>query len=208
MKLAQFVASQFRRPSGWVGHLMMGGVFNRVNERINELAIERLEVQSEDHVLDLGFGGGLTLPRLATMASRGTVYGLDLSPVMVEQAQRRYRALVAQGRLKVRVGEATRLPYGDGSLTRALTVNTTYFWDNPVTVFRELHRVLADGGRTVIAFRSPAKMDAMRDWIPGYRLYEPDDVVTFLKEAHFRDVRVEWLDRDKRLDAVLVQGVK
>lgn len=87
MGLAQQLAAQARKPSGWFGRLVMSRFFNMANRRINDLAIERLEIEPADQVLDIGCGGGYALPIMAELASVGKVHGADFSESMVQLAR-------------------------------------------------------------------------------------------------------------------------
>ncbi len=206
MGLAEFLAAQLRKPSGWFGRLVMVRFFNTANVHINQLTIERLNIQPTDRVLDIGFGGGFTLPRMAALAHAGKVYGLDVSETMVRQAERQFPRLIEQGKLEVRLGNLARLPYRDGAFDKVCTVNTLYFWPNPVQNLTEIRRVIKHGGRLVVAFRSREKMERMETFLHGFTLYAPAQVSGLLEQAGFEQVRIERHDQDKRLDTVLAIG--
>jgi len=206
MGLTEFLAAQLRKPSGWVGRLVMGRFFNKFNVRINQLTIESLDIQATDHVLDIGFGGGFTISRMAALASAGKVCGVDMSETMVRQAQARFSRLIAEGHVDVRLGDLARLSYADGTFDKVCTVNTVYFWPDPLRNLTEIRRVIKRGGRLVVSFRSREKMEAMTTLLPGFRLYAPHEVQELLEQAGFTQVRIERHDEDKRLDAVLAIG--
>jgi len=185
---------------------VMGRFFNKFNARINQLTIESLDIQATDHVLDIGFGGGFTIPRMAALTPAGKVCGVDMSEPMVRQAQTRFSRLIAEGRVNVQLGDLAKLPYHDGTFDKVCTVNTVYFWPDPLQNLAEIRRVMKRGGRLVVSFRSREKMEAMKILLPGLRLYAPPEVQGLLERAGFRHVRIETYDKDKRLDAILVVG--
>ena len=154
-RLRRRLSDQLSRPSGLAGRVIAAGM-NRGNRAFNARAIERLDVRPGSRVLDLGFGGGLTF---APLWERGaTVVGVDRAKDMVERAADRHRADVDAGRLQLHAGEVQALPLEDGAVDRALTVNTVYFWPDLAPGLRELHRVLAPGGRVVIGIRDGSVM--------------------------------------------------
>jgi ubiquinone/menaquinone biosynthesis C-methylase UbiE len=53
-----------------------------------------LDVRPTDRVLEIGFGPGLAIAELARRITRGRVYGIDHSAVMVRQAGKRNAAAV------------------------------------------------------------------------------------------------------------------
>lgn len=180
--------------------------FNIANVHINQSTIEWLNIQPTDHVLDIGFGSGFTLPRIAALAHAGKAYGLDASETMMRRAERRFHRLIEQGKLEVRLGDLAKLPYHDHAFDKVCTVNTLYFWPNPVQNLVEIRRVIKHGGRLVIAFRSREKMEQMKTLLHGFTLYAPTEVSALLEQAGFTQVRIERRDEDKRLDTVLAIG--
>jgi len=46
----------------------MGGLMNRHNAKLNAFAVRQLDLVPTDRVLEIGFGGGVTLPSLIARA--------------------------------------------------------------------------------------------------------------------------------------------
>jgi ubiquinone/menaquinone biosynthesis C-methylase UbiE len=99
-------------------------------------------------VLDVGCGTGRWSAALAERGSR--VWGIDVSPEMVELARQR-------GVNAKRAG-AEALPFKEGWFERALLVLVVHVLDRP-RAFAELHRVLAPEGRLVIGTFDHAQFD-------------------------------------------------
>jgi SAM-dependent methyltransferase len=77
------VVRQAHKPTGPAGHVE-GWIFGRrpSNVRRNRWAVELLEVQPTDRVIELGCGPGVAVAALANRATRGLVVGVDHSEVM------------------------------------------------------------------------------------------------------------------------------
>ena len=73
------MARQFARPRGLFGRLFLGGMLDRANVRTNALVFDVMAVAASDHVLEVGFGGGDLLLRLAGAVTGGRVEGVELS---------------------------------------------------------------------------------------------------------------------------------
>jgi SAM-dependent methyltransferase len=144
--------NQFAGPRGFAGRVA-GRMMARKNGPLNALVVERLAVGAEDRVLDVGCGPGLAVAFAAQRATRGFVAGVDASDVMVRQAARRNHAVVRSGRGELRRAEAARLPFPTARFTRVCSVNSARFWPSLAAGLAELHRVLAPGGRLVLALR-------------------------------------------------------
>jgi SAM-dependent methyltransferase len=106
---------------------------------------------------------------------------------MVSVATRRLAALVSAGRVELRCADVERLPYDEGSFTRACTVNTVYFWPAPAVAMKELARVVGPGGRLVIGFSPAEAMRKMPKRLTehGFTLFEPEDMRHLLENAGF-----------------------
>jgi ubiquinone/menaquinone biosynthesis C-methylase UbiE len=182
---------QFGNPTGALGHVA-GWFMARKNGALNAWVVELLDAQPDDRVIEAGFGTGLGIALNAARVTRGRVAGVDRSPVMLAQASRRNRAAIREGRVALQQGDAVKLPFADASATRAMAVNSLQFWSPREAALRELHRVLAPGGRLVLAQRlrkeDAGRLDRSRFGMTEAALAE---LVRQLGEAGFRDVRSE-----------------
>jgi ubiquinone/menaquinone biosynthesis C-methylase UbiE len=107
-------------------------------------------VGAGDRVLDVGCGPG-TAAREA--ARRGpTVIGVDPSPVMLGLA-RRISVARRVHNLDWMEGSAESLPLPDDSVTVAWAISTVHHWADVSAGLDEIRRVLAPGGRVVLAER-------------------------------------------------------
>jgi len=185
-RLRAALSRQLSHPSG-PGGKVVARLMNRGNRNLNDQVIARLDVQPGDRVLDLGFGGGLTF---APLWERGaTVVAIDRAEDMVAAARARFADAVAAGRLELHAGDVARLPLADGAVDRVLTVNTVYFWSDLGVAFREVRRVLAQGGRLVVAIRDRAVMQRLDPTV--FTLRRPDELAAALRDAGFAEVDVE-----------------
>jgi arsenite methyltransferase len=180
------LSRQLSHPSG-AGGKVVARLMNRGNRDLNDRAITQLDVQPGSRVLDLGFGGGLTF---APLWERGaTVVGIDRAEDMVAAARARHPDEVAAGRLELHQGDVGRLPLADGSVDRVLTVNTVYFWPDVGGAFAEVRRVLAPGGRLVVAIRDMKVMDQLDPAV--FSLRSPEQLAAALRDAGFAGAEVE-----------------
>jgi len=184
----RFVARQLSRPTGFFGRIM-GRLMNRHNAKLNSYAVRQLELTPSDRVLEVGFGGGVSLPSL--IASAAFVGGVDRSSDMVRRAKAIFSEAVSAGRADFREGSVEELPFEASSFERVCTVNTIYFWSSLDAGFAEIRRVLSPGGRVVVGFVPKERMDFMRMPADIFTSRAPEDVVAALRKAGFSDVRVE-----------------
>jgi SAM-dependent methyltransferase len=192
------LARQAGHPRGIAGRVvgwMMA--HRRSNRQRNRWVVSLLDVRPADRVLEIGFGPGVAIAALADRATRGQVYGIDHSEVMVRSASRRNAAAIRAGRVHLTQAPVDRLPSFDGPLDVILAVNSVGFWPDPVERLRDLHRLLRPGGR--IALVSQPRR-------PGVTTAEAAaELQNLLTHAGFTDIRTETLALDPPVAAVLAQ---
>jgi ubiquinone/menaquinone biosynthesis C-methylase UbiE len=98
------------------GFNVLGG---RKHDAFRQRIIELAELRGDEDVLDAGCGTGLTTLRIAERCPGCKVYGVDLSPKMIEVA--RNDAAKRGLDVDLRVGLITDLPYPDESFDVVLT---------------------------------------------------------------------------------------
>jgi len=184
---ASGLESQFACPTGALGRLV-GRLMAVKNARMNEFAVEMLDVKPDDQALEIGFGHGRTIRMIAKRAEAGFVAGVDLSDVMARQAAKYNLDLIVSGRVELCQGSVANLPYEYGRFTRALAVNNYQFWPNAELNLVEIQRVLRDGGLLVICLRMhSANRFALA---PGFTEDEVADVAGLARWVGFRDIRI------------------
>ncbi len=186
--IAKFLAAQLGRPSGFFGRHVILRLLNRVNVDDNALALDTLRLMPEDVVLEIGFGGGALLEDIARIVNRGHVSGVDVSPDAVGAGLSRFAKQVEAGRIDLTCGDVRQLPYGPATFTKVCTVNTIYFWPEPLQAFAEIRRVLKDDGLLVVCFTPRAEMQKLKSTRYGFTLYEPEEVRALIASAGFQNV--------------------
>ncbi len=154
----------------------------------NDAVLRVLTPQPGDRVLEVGFGHGRTIERVAAMVGDGLVTGIDTSDEMVRMATRRCRRLIAAGRLRLSVADGASIPYPDRSFDRAYAVHTIYFWDDLARYVRELARVLRDRGRLVLGFHDKESSATASFPASVYTFRTVEEVRLALQEGGFDDV--------------------
>jgi ubiquinone/menaquinone biosynthesis C-methylase UbiE len=187
MKRPEFIARQSGNPSGPLGRII-AWIMARETAAVNERAVELLSLQARDRVLEVGFGHGRTIGRIASVVSEGRIAGIDVSESMTKLAGRKNRAAVAMGRVDLHTGDASALPFEEGAFDKLLSVHTIYFWKDPAACLRELRRVLQAGGTLVLGFtpkESPRTASFPAD---VYTFYGEDEICTMLTAARFTSI--------------------
>ena len=96
-----------------------------------------------DSVLDVGCGAGWLLRRLAGHVTEGRVVGMDVSDEMVRHARRNCADLA---QVMAVTGSVDEIPWENAFFTKAISVESAYYWPDPAAGLREIVRVLRPGG--------------------------------------------------------------
>jgi arsenite methyltransferase len=160
-------------------------LMNRHNARMNAFAVRQLKLEPADRVLEIGFGGGATLPSL--MDSARFVAGVDRSGDVIGWARRRFEHHIKAGRADFRHGDVEALPFDSAAFDKVCTVNTVYFWSSLEAGFAEIYRVLRPRGRVAVGFLPKERMDRMGMPEDIFTSRAPLEVVGALTKAGFKN---------------------
>jgi SAM-dependent methyltransferase len=185
------VARAFFQPRGLSGSAagwIMG--HRSSNLRRNRWAVDLLDVQPTDHVLEIGFGPGVALAELAARATRGRVVGVDPSPVMLRQARGRNAAAIRAGRVDLHMAPIEHLPESlGGPFDKLLAVNTVGVWHDPAARLADLAGRMRAGGRVALVSQPRCPGANAETTIAAGQ-----ELAGYLRQAGFGDLRSETID--------------
>ena len=134
---------------------------------IGEQAIELMEIPSTAQVLDVGCGSGWATRLMAQKAPSGRVVGIDISDEMIASA----RDTSAQfSNVEFRVASAEKLPFQDGELSHAFSMESLYYYADVLVALKEIKRVLGPGGLFVTALDLYEENLPSHQWIDQLRV--------------------------------------
>lgn len=198
---ARFRSRQSGCPSGPIGRLF-GRLMVPTTAPANDAAIDALDLAIPSVVLEVGFGQGRTVARLAALGHQAV--GIDPSPTMVRQARAHNRRAVQDGTVRLDAGDGIHLPLDDDLADAALTVHTIYFMDEPATTLAEIARVLRPGG--TLALACVVSDDGLDPWKDPtvYRTPSINDIRDHFAAAGF--IRLEHQRLDDPSDVHVFTG--
>jgi ubiquinone/menaquinone biosynthesis C-methylase UbiE len=182
---------QAMHPHGFKGRVF-GWFMDRRNARAQDFVLGRLAVRPADRILEIGFGTGRLVRKLARSAREGFIGGIDPSELMLHRAERRTRRFLKRGRVDLRLGEAAALPWPDASFDKAVALHCFQFWADPEHDLAEVKRVLKPGGLLVLVLRRRRR--AGPKWLPNPISRKGQEILgTFqlVSAAGFAQTRIE-----------------
>jgi ubiquinone/menaquinone biosynthesis C-methylase UbiE len=117
------------------------GVFSA---KLYDALVSTAEARPWLSLLDVGCGTAVVLSRLAGKGRK--LCGIDLSPNMIEEARK-----TLGDAAELVVGRSDRLPWPEGSFDALLCSCSFHHYPNPAASLAEFRRVLAPGGRLILA---------------------------------------------------------
>ncbi|MCW9708519.1 class I SAM-dependent methyltransferase [Fodinibius salsisoli] len=190
------LASQLRTPEGSAG-IDVGHKMHETNINMTMTAVKALNLSDGDAILEIGHGNAAHLTRILNQAKNIHYAGLDISQTMQEEAQRINADLVGDGKASFHLYDGQQMPFEDNQFDKIMTTNTIYFWDRPVGLLNEAHRVIKPNGLFSICFAEKSFMKELPFAQYNFQLYSTEDVHDIVKQTSF-----EAVDTDTEVEQV------
>ena len=189
---AKALASQLKCPMGDTGQELAHSL-NLWNLPMIVSALNALGIEEDDRILEAGPGNGGLLNYVLSLAENLHYDGVEISPLMYEQARATNNVFIAEGLAEYALYDGVNLPYEDGIFTKVLSVNTVYFWDEPVQLLAEICRVLAPGGCLCLSFCEKDFMETLPFAEQGFKLFDAADIMALTRELPLHTVNMQRL---------------
>ena len=161
------------------------------------IALDHLNIQNGETVLEIGFGTGHCLSQIAkSVGKTGMVYGVEISSGMLELTKKRLKKAGLLERVELYCGDAVNMPYNEHKFDAVFMSFTLELFDTPEipVILNEIKRVLKPEGRLGVV--SMSREDGrsiifkLYEWahkkFPNYADCRPIYVEQSLMEAGFR----------------------
>ena len=188
--------SQCQKPTGWLGRLILWNMNSR-HSKLTDWGLSKILIRKQDIVLDVGCGGGRTVSKLATIATEGKVCGLDYSTASVAVAKGTNRQCIEMGRVEIREGSVSQLPFTADMFDLVTAVESHFWWPDLPGDMREVLRVLKPGGMLIIiaeiykgAKTRTAKLAEKYLPLSGMKLLSVDEHRELFADAAYSDIKI------------------
>lgn len=159
-----------------------------------EIRIARLSLglTKGDRVLDVACGpGNFTREFAKAVGSDGLAVGIDASPTMLARGVDDNPAGMPIALVR---GDATKLPFADGSFDSVCCYAALHLFPDPMDSLADMRRVLGPGGRIAImtSVRRQVTVKPMKpvvERLSGMRVFEPEQITDVLADHGFEGIR-------------------
>ncbi|MBB6498908.1 class I SAM-dependent methyltransferase [Pedobacter cryoconitis] len=161
------------------------------NGHMISLSISAMNAGSNDVVLEIGPGNGAHVGDLLATNKHLLYYGVDISPLMISEANKLNQIAVSAGRADFSLSDGEKLNFADDFFSRVFTVNTLYFWKDPLAYTREILRVLRPGGTFTLTFAVRDFMKTLPFTKYDFQLYSLAEAESLSRKGGFEIRRVD-----------------
>lgn len=116
-------------------------------QQTNSQIIKLFNPNPNSSLLDVGCGSGILIQKLLALKRNMQLYGLDITPRMVEVAKRKFRN---DPNVEITLGSAIKMPYEDNSFDFVTCASSFHHHPDPLLSVKEMVRVLKPGGKLLI----------------------------------------------------------
>lgn len=190
------VAKQLAYPQGEFG-IEVGNAMNSLNEFISKQTYDLLQINSADSVLEIGLGNGKFVDYILGKGMNVYYTGIDISETMLTEARSLNAEQIKTGYVDLIEAGIEEMPFWEGTFQKVCSVNTIYFWDNPLNAFNEVYRVLANSGYFVLSFRPFIEGKSLDFSEYGFKEYKEEDVQHLIEKTNFRIIEKRHVDEDE-----------
>ena len=190
------------------GFIRVENYIERIVDSISKAAIDRVNAQPGDRILDVGCGCGST--SLAFAKAGATVTGVDISEKMIAQAKEKSKAIA---NLSFHTADASVEAF-ERNYTHVFSRFGVMFFSNPTTAFSNMHSGLISKGKLTfscwqalsenewINLSAEAIKPFQSEEVPppdprspgGFAFADKKYVLEILKGANFSNIKIQSLN--------------
>jgi cyclopropane fatty-acyl-phospholipid synthase-like methyltransferase len=118
-------------------------------------AVQTLNVQPHDRLLEIGCGTGVTLALICDQLDGGSITGLDRSDKAITTAHKRSVDCIAANKARLITGDVAQADLGSAVFDKIFAVNVNIFWLKPIQELKVIKAHLAPQGSLYLFFEPP-----------------------------------------------------
>lgn len=188
--LKTVIARQFRRPAGVLGFLA-SKIMDKGNLKAIEWVFSLLNIGDNEKILEIGYGSGILINKLAMHNNTIRIFGVDFSKVMFVRAKKRNYTFINKRKVTLSCGSV--LDYQPQVLfDKIIAINVVYFWDDLAKYSNKLYQMLNNNGKLYLYLADPEDLAKIKFTATNiFNKYTPESVIEKMKSIPFKSVKYE-----------------
>jgi ubiquinone/menaquinone biosynthesis C-methylase UbiE len=183
----KILAQNLANPQGEKG-IEIGEMMNTSNIGMTSESIRTLLIEDDEAILEIGHGNAGHLKTILDKAKNIRYTGIDISETMHNEAKKLNKEFEIQADFVLYEGK--KLPFQDKTFDKIFTVNTVYFWKEPVAFLNEIYRVLRDNGTFVLTFGQREFMEKLPFTQYNFTMYSNEEMEEVVSESRFKRMKI------------------
>ncbi|MCI0712104.1 MAG: class I SAM-dependent methyltransferase [Chloroflexi bacterium] len=123
-------------------------------------AVQILDVQPDDHILEIGSGHGIGVSLICEKLTSGKITAIDQSDKMIAAAHKRNRECIAADKADFKTVALKDAALDDATFNKIFAVNVNVFWQQPERELDVIKRLLKPNGVLYIFYQPPTSAKA------------------------------------------------
>ncbi|WP_419868181.1 class I SAM-dependent methyltransferase [Chryseobacterium sp. CT-SW4] len=183
----KLLAQNLANPQGEKG-IEVAEMMNATNIGMTQESVKALLIEDNESILEIGHGNAGHLKAILSRAQNVRYTGVDISETMYKEAKRLNEQYKDQAGFILYDGE--KLPFEDETFDKIFTVNTVYFWKEPVRFLNEIYRVLKDNGIFVLTLGQKEFMKTLPFTEFDFTLYSNEEMEEVISKSYFKRMKI------------------
>lgn len=195
MKKSEKIEEEFSKWAenyGKVKYSFWEGDLSEEHRKAREKAIELLNPQKKDKVIDAGCGVGWGTITMADKVSSGMAYGVDITEEMILKSKK-HAGKVDLNNVKFIKASVLNLPFEDNFFDGGITTHAAHHFYRPVDMFSELARVLKEGKQLIVVDNTGSselikdfEKKLVKEEESHYKFFELSEAEEILEKSGFK----------------------
>jgi len=185
--IPEFIASQFKKPSGLLG-VLVARLMKKSNEKNYNRLITDLAVKPGDKILEIGYGPGIGIKLIAENCTECFIEGIDFSNLMYKKASQFNKNFIADGNVRLHQGDFIEISLPANNYDKIFCLNVVYFWNELSRPFGKIRSLLKDGGAFHMYMADINFLKETKAPDSVFNKYTIEQVEAALKAAGFENV--------------------
>jgi cyclopropane fatty-acyl-phospholipid synthase-like methyltransferase len=182
--LREFIASQFKKPTGLFG-IFSSNLMVKNNQKNYDRLIRDLDLQAQDKVLEIGYGPGIGIQMIAERCPTCSIHGIDFSKLMYKRAGKYNKGYIYSGRVNLQHGDFLKVPIVHNEYNKIFCLNVVYFWNELIGPFEKVFSLLKKDGSFHIYMADKNTLIKMKSPDSVFNKYSIEQIEGALQAAGF-----------------------
>ena len=188
MDILRIIGMQFKKPRGVPGKII-SDLMIIGNRSAYDNMIRDLKIQTNDKILEIGYGPGVGIGLISRIFESCNIYGIDFSELMYKRASKRNYRFIKDNRVHLMFGDFVETELNTSGFDKIFCINVVYFWDDLQKPFEKVKSLLKDDGTFCIYMAGKDELNKAKFTRDGiFNKYSIGQIVNALKSSGFHEI--------------------